>query len=155
MRIGEQPDWVLLWNVLLVMVQNNGVVGPDRSSFLRSSLTLSKATTASLCRIFMEHSSASTDLPPNELPNPDPATSATDLIAIQDLLLEGRVGFRSACDAANRSHSKSHSESSLGSSSSGFLHGRRSLLSRCLPALLQGTLPTAEHARLNSPPSPL
>ena len=41
----------------------------------------------------MSTSSNTSDLPPNELPNPDPLTYASDLISIQDMLLEGKVRF--------------------------------------------------------------
>ena len=39
----------------------------------------------------MENASYSDDLPPNETPNPNPETYASDLVAVQDLLLGGRV----------------------------------------------------------------
>ena len=52
----------------------------------------SKATTEKLCALLMNHSSNTVDLPPAEIPNPDTATYASDLISIQDMLLEGKVG---------------------------------------------------------------
>ena len=39
----------------------------------------------------MSKACISDDLPPNELPNPNPETYSSDLISIQDLLLAGKV----------------------------------------------------------------
>lgn len=56
-------------------------------------MTNSKSTTEKLCALMMKHSSNVADLPPTEIPNPNTATYASDLISIQDMLLEGKVGF--------------------------------------------------------------
>ena len=39
----------------------------------------------------MANASYSDDLPPNEMPNPSVDTYASDLVAIQELLLRGKV----------------------------------------------------------------
>lgn len=57
------------------------MVGPNRS----------RPTRDRICARLMENASYSDDLPPNEIPNPDPETYASDLVAVQDLLLGGRV----------------------------------------------------------------
>lgn len=79
--------------MLRIHVDANGVIGADRRCTSSFSVTHSKATTEKLCRLFMSTSSNTSDLPPNELPNPDPLTYASDLISIQDMLLEGKVRF--------------------------------------------------------------
>lgn len=50
-----------------------------------------KKTTEKLCSLLMSKACISDDLPPNELPNPNPETYSSDLISIQDLLLAGKV----------------------------------------------------------------
>ena len=79
--------------MLRIHVDANGVIDADRRCASSFSITRSKATTKKLCRLFMSTSSNTSDLPPNELPNPDPLTYASDLISIQDMLLEGKVRF--------------------------------------------------------------
>lgn len=91
--LAPSDEWKLLWGVLRIHVDANGVIGADRRCASSFSITHSKATTEKLCRLFMSTSSNTSDLPPNELPNPDPLTYASDLISIQDMLLEGKVRF--------------------------------------------------------------
>lgn len=92
-HLAPSDEWKLLWGVLRIHVDANGVIGADRRCASSFSVTHSKATTEKLCRLFMSTSSNTSDLPPNELPNPDPLTYASDLISIQDMLLEGKVRF--------------------------------------------------------------
>lgn len=56
------------------------------------------ATRDKLCALLMANTNYSDDLPPRELPNPSPDTYASDLVAIQDLLLGGRVGVDRDCN---------------------------------------------------------
>lgn len=65
----------------------------DRKSFL-CALSCRKKTTEKLCSLLMSKACISDDLPPNELPNPNPETYSSDLISIQDLLLAGKVANR-------------------------------------------------------------
>ena len=62
-------------------MESNGVLGSERSA----------ATRDKLCALLMANTIYINDLPPRELPNPSPDTYASDLVAIQDLLLGGRV----------------------------------------------------------------
>ena len=71
----------MLWGVLRIHLESNGVISAERTPSTRDKL----------CELFMSHASYSDDLPPNEIPNPSVDTYASDLVAIQELLLRGNV----------------------------------------------------------------
>ena len=73
-------------------MESNGVLGSERSA----------ATRDKLCALLMANTNYINDLPPRELPNPSPDTYASDLVAIQDLLLGGRVELKGKCDSRDR-----------------------------------------------------
>ena len=88
-HVATDDEWKLLWSILQIQVESNGMVGPNRS----------RPTRDRICALLMENASYSDDLPPNEIPNPDPETCASDLVAVQDLLLGGRVREEASCDS--------------------------------------------------------
>ena len=82
-RIDQTSDkeWKMLWNILHIMIEANGVIGAERS----------KQTASHLCQVLMTNSNTVDDLPPNEIDNPNPSSYTSDLISIQELLLSGKV----------------------------------------------------------------
>lgn len=77
----DDKDWKMLWNILHIMIEANGVIGAERS----------KQTASHICQVLMANSNTVDDLPPNELDNPNPSSYTSDLISIQELLLSGKV----------------------------------------------------------------
>lgn len=74
-------EWKMLWGLLQIMIESNGVINSERS----------KQTTSRICQLLVLNSENIDDLPPNELDNPNPATYISDLISIQEMLLSGKV----------------------------------------------------------------
>lgn len=74
-------EWKMLWGLLQIMIESNGVINSERS----------KQTTNRICQLLVLNSDNIDDLPPNELDNPNPATYISDLISIQEMLLSGKV----------------------------------------------------------------
>ena len=81
----EDSDWKLLWSLLAVMVEANGVINAERS----------KQTTNKICQLLISYSSAVEDLPPNEMEKPNETTYLTDILSVQELLLSGKVFIHS------------------------------------------------------------
>ena len=74
-------EWNMLWGILQIMIESNGVINAERS----------KATTNRICQLLIANSNTVDDLPPNEIENPQAETYASDLISIQELMLSGKV----------------------------------------------------------------
>ena len=79
----EDNEWKMLWGLLHIMIESNGVINAERS----------KQTTDRICQLLISNSNSVDDLPPNEIENPNVETYASDLISIQELMLSGKVTF--------------------------------------------------------------